>query len=100
GGGGPQGEELRFFRRFMFERIYPNPVKGLLKIRFNSPDERKVMIKIYDVVGRLIEKVFDGRARIGLNEFYIRPEDFSAGVYFVRLTAGDYKKTEKVVLIK
>jgi hypothetical protein len=100
GGGGPQGGETQISRSFYLERIHPNPAKGMIKIRFNSPDERKVSVKVYDVLGRLAKRVFDGPARIGMNEFLINPKDFSAGVYFVQLEADGYTKTEKIILLK
>jgi hypothetical protein len=100
GGGGPQAGEGQIVKRFLFENMYPNPTKGVLKIRFNSPDERKVTVKIYDVVGRVAEKVFDGKAKVGMNEFLIMPKELSAGVYFVRVEAADFEKTEKIILLR
>jgi len=100
GGGGPQAYGNQVLRQFLFEQMYPNPTKGVLKIRFNSPDERKVSVKIYDVVGRLAETVFDGNAKIGMNEFLIVPRDLSAGVYFVRVETSVYKKTQKIILLR
>ncbi len=93
------GEQV-FMRPFIFDNVYPNPTKGVLKIKFNSPDERKVTIKMYDVVGRLAETIFDGKAKIGMNEFLIMPKELSVGVYFVRLKTEGYTKTEKVILFR
>ncbi|MGB3342200.1 MAG: T9SS type A sorting domain-containing protein [bacterium] len=100
GGGGPQSAEVRPIKHFFFENIHPNPTRGLLKIRFNSPDERKVTVKMYDVVGRVAETIFNGNAKIGMNECIIVPKDLAAGVYFIRLETEDYTKTEKVILLK
>lgn len=100
GGGGPQGYSSQVLRRFLFEQMYPNPAKGFLKIRFTSPDERKVSVKIYDVVGRLAEKVFVGKAKVGVNEFLIMPKELSSGIYFVRVEANDYERTEKIILLR
>ena len=100
GGGGPQSAGVQPIKRFFFENMYPNPTKGILKIRFNSPDERKVTVKMYDVVGRLAETIFDGKAKIGMNEFLIMPKDLAAGVYFVRLETSGYEKTEKIILLQ
>lgn len=80
--------------------MYPNPTKGILKIRFNSADERKVTVKMYDVVGRLAETIFNGKAKIGMNEFLIVPKDLAAGVYFIRLETSGYEKTEKIILLQ
>ena len=100
GGGGPQSAGVQPIKRFFFESMYPNPTKGMLKIRFNSPDERKVTVKMYDVVGRLAETIFNGKAKIGMNEFLIVPKDLAAGVYFIRLETSGYEKTEKIILLQ
>ncbi|MEO0228119.1 MAG: T9SS type A sorting domain-containing protein [candidate division WOR-3 bacterium] len=100
GGGGPQGGEAQIARPFYFDRIYPNPTRGMIRIRFNSPDKRKVTIKIYDVAGRLVHQDEIRKSRIGINEVLIKPAGLSSGVYFVWLSAKDYKKTEKIIYLR
>ena len=100
GGGGPCGTEAQITRPFFMERLYPNPAKGILRIRCNSPDNRKITIKLYDVAGRLVQKECVLKSKIGMNEVVIKPKGLSAGVYFVRLETEGYNKTEKAVLIR
>ncbi|KPJ73785.1 hypothetical protein AMJ52_03230, partial [candidate division TA06 bacterium DG_78] len=95
-----QGSEELITRPFAFEGLHPNPTKGILNIRFNSPDERNVVMKMYDVVGRFVEKIFDGKALIGMNEVIISPRNLAAGVYFVKLKAEGYEKVERIVFIE
>jgi len=100
GGGGPQGGETQISKPFYFERIHPNPAKGMIKIRFNSPDERKITIKLYDVCGRLVHRENLLKSRIGMNEVLVKPECLSAGVYFVQLEADGYTMVEKVIFLR
>ncbi|MEO0162524.1 MAG: T9SS type A sorting domain-containing protein, partial [candidate division WOR-3 bacterium] len=100
GGGGPQGEETKLTSPFYFDRLYPNPAKGVIRLRFNSPDERKITIKIYDVCGRLVNEKNIIKSKIGMNELLITPKDLSAGVYFVRLETDGYQKVEKAILLR
>jgi len=100
-GGGPQGEEAG---RIMLDAlrllsIYPNPAKGLLRIRFNSPDERTVKIKLYDVCGRLVHKENITKTVIGMNEVSIK-QSLSSGVYFVQVESGDFKEVKKAVMVR
>ncbi len=99
GGGGPQGGEAQLIKPFFFDRIYPNPTKGMIRIRFNSPDERKITIKIYDVTGWLVHSQGIIKSKIGINEVLIKPAGLSAGVYFVKLETDDYQKVEKTILL-
>jgi len=98
--GGSQSKEESLVQAWFVNEIYPNPTKNILKIRFNSPDERKVTVKLYDVVGKLVKKVFDGKAKVGMNEFLIMAKDLSAGIYFVRVVTVDHKKTRKVIFLR
>ncbi len=99
--GGPQSRsEQMLLRAFSLDKIYPNPTKGLLKISFGSPDNRFVTVKLYDVAGREVETVFNGKAKIGMNEYSVSPKNLSAGVYFMKIETNDYKKTEKVVFLR
>lgn len=83
-----------------FLQIHPNPAKGNLRIRFNSPDEQKVTIKLYDVTGRLVNEIFNGKAKIGINEMPIMAENYAAGIYFIRIETNKEIITEKFIMLK
>jgi len=97
---GPMGTETQITRPFFMEKLYPNPTKGVLRIKFNSPDSRKITIKLYDATGRLVHEESLLKSRIGTNEVVMKPEELSAGVYFLRLESEGYSKVEKAVLIR
>jgi len=98
--GGPQSNETLQLGPVFFEGIYPNPARGNLRIRFNSPDEQKVTIKLYDVTGRLVNEIFNGKAKIGINEMPIMAENYAAGIYFIRIETNKEIITEKFIMLK
>jgi len=97
---GPQGNDAQYTGLFKFENIYPNPTKGIMKIRFMSPDQRRVTVNLYDVTGRVVKNIFDGKAKNGLNEIPYSSKNLASGVYFVRLITDDKVKTEKVIFYR
>lgn len=97
---GPMGEEASISKPFLFEKIFPNPTKNLLRIRFSSPDERPITVKLYDVSGRLMHKKKLGKANVGNNEILLMPKGLSSGVYFGHLETEGYSKIEKIILIR
>jgi len=99
-GGGPQSRKAQPIKHFFFHNIYPNPAKGRFNIKFNSPDERKVSVKVYDVTGRLVKSIYDGKSKAGMNEFSIRQGELSAGIYFTSVETDNYRKTQKVILVR
>jgi len=80
--------------------IYPNPVKGTFKINFHIQAEQKVIVKLYDVTGRLVEKVFDGMSMSGVNEITIKTDKFCAGIYFISIEVGREIIARKVILFR
>jgi hypothetical protein len=105
-GGGPQATQDMITQAFHFENIYPNPTNRDLHIRFSSPDERHVTVKIYDITGRLVENAFNGTAKVGDNNIRVRSEKWASGIYFIRLAtdpvgvAERYEKVAKITLQK
>ncbi|MEO0226888.1 MAG: M14 family zinc carboxypeptidase [candidate division WOR-3 bacterium] len=90
--------------------VFPNPFRDRLDIRYRVPDTGDVgqgfSLAIYDVSGRVVRSfnlessiqnqvssvVWDGTDDSGRR--------LPAGVYFVRLEAGDFKKVEKAILLR
>ncbi len=98
--GGPQSNEIKSNNPFLFQGVFPNPTKADLKVRLNSPDERRVIIKMFDVAGRLVDEIFDNKLKIGVNEITIKAEKYPAGIYFVRIDTGEDIITEKAIMLR
>ena len=97
--------------------VSPNPFKKNLIIRYTIQDTgemiqdtrykiQDIRLKIYDVTGRIV-KSFNLESCIMNHEsaiLWFGEDDsgrrLSSGVYFVRLEDGDFKKTEKVILLR
>ncbi len=47
-----------------------------------------------------MRNIFDGNAKVGMNEFSIVPGDLSAGIFFVRLKQDREVTTQKIVIMK
>jgi hypothetical protein len=86
--------------------VQPNPFPQALSIRFQNSTNKKAVIKIYDTSGRLV-KSFNPVSNIenqGSSIIWHGDDEqgraVAPGVYFVRLQAKGYAKTEKVVLLQ
>ncbi len=90
---------------FTLHANYPNPFNSQTTIRFVLPESRTVRLAIYDVSGRLVKTLAEGSCNAGehsvvwdgLNEM---GEATSSGVYFYRITAGDWSATRRLVMVK
>jgi hypothetical protein len=82
----------------------PNPFAEATTIPYQLAEERDVQIRVYDVLGRRVATLVDGRREAGLHHLTWRPERgrtaLASGVYFCRMRAGDYRATRKLVVVR
>jgi hypothetical protein len=83
----------------LFQNL-PNPFNFRTMIRYQVPIENVISLKIYDLSGRLIETLVDKRQKPGIYQVQWDGKYQSSGVYFYRLTSGDYSETKKLILLK
>ncbi len=87
-------------KQFMLYQNYPNPFNPSTVIKFEIPRETFVTLKIYDVLGRLVKSLVNEEKPAGDYSINFNAANFSNGVYFYRLKAGNYSQVRKMVLLK
>lgn len=87
-------DEFRLFQN------YPNPFNPITKIKFDIPKSSYTELAVYDVLGREITVLINEHLKPGTYEVEWDATNFSSGVYFYRITAEEFNKTRKMVLIK
>ena len=85
---------------FSLENLYPNPFNPILNIDFSMPETNNVNITIYDINGRIIDKVFIGELLFGYHNIKWNAEKYSSGIYFVKLSSDNFIESKKVILLK
>lgn len=85
---------------FQLYQNYPNPFNPSTIISYNIYKTGNVSIRIFDLNGKELATLVDGRQNAGSYEIEFDASDLSAGVYFYRLTAGYFSMTRKMLLIK
>jgi hypothetical protein len=91
--------------RFTLFQNYPNPFNPETNISFSLPEESEVNLKIYNLKGQLVNILVNTRLVAGIHTFTWKGKDesgkdVSSGIYFYRLTAGEYSEAKKMVRIK
>ena len=97
--------------QFSLSQNYPNPFNPSTKIKFSLPHpseggEWAVQLNVYDLLGRkvasLIPPLRGGKEGLspGTYEVEWNATNFSSGVYFYKLVAGDFVQTRKMILLK
>ena len=87
---------------------YPNPFNPETTIRYSLPADQstyRVVIKIYNVLGQLVITLRDEQQRPGMYQltwdgWNSMGQAVPSGVYFLTLEAGNFKATQKMLLVK
>ncbi|HEY9167517.1 MAG TPA: T9SS type A sorting domain-containing protein [Candidatus Kryptonia bacterium] len=85
---------------FSLSQNYPNPFNPATVISYQLPVVSRVTLKVFDIRGREIATLVDGRESAGYHEVKFDGSRLPSGVYFVRLTAGSFSATRKIMLMK
>ncbi|MFI5253714.1 MAG: T9SS type A sorting domain-containing protein [Bacteroidota bacterium] len=81
-------------------QAYPNPFNPTTTIRFDLPAASNISLKIYDVLGREVGNLADGRKQAGRYEVQWNASSYASGVYFYRLQTDKYIEIKKLLLMK
>jgi hypothetical protein len=80
---------------------YPNPFNPITTISFSLPEDAQVTLKLYNMLGQEVAIVLDKQEmERGEHEFDFDAGNYPSGLYFYRLTAGNYINVKKMVLLK
>jgi hypothetical protein len=86
--------------RFAINKIYPNPFNPTTVINYQLKSNCKVSLDIYNINGQLVEQLVNTNQNLGHHEMVWDASNFSTGVYFVKLRAGGFSETQKLMLVK
>ena len=90
-------------KEFDLHQNYPNPFNPNTKIRFDINGEvknHKAKLSIYNLLGKEVTVLFNENLNQGTYEVNWDANGFPSGIYFAALTAGVFKKTIKMLLVK
>lgn len=85
---------------FQLEQNYPNPFNPSTVISYTLPQSGIATVIVTDVLGRTIETLVDGYQLQGKHFAEFRSDKLSSGVYFYRLTQGNFAATKKMIVAK
>ncbi len=85
---------------FALSQNYPNPFNPSTVISFDIPKQSIVKLVVYDILGRSIKTLVDEMKSPGNYKVRFDASMLTSGVYFYRITAGNFTDSKKLLLIK
>ena len=96
---GVESEYLPLPDEFFLYQNYPNPFNAVTTIKFALPEADHVNLRVFDLEGREVAILADRQFVAGHHSAHWNATDFSSGVYFYRIQAGEFVGVKKVMLM-
>jgi len=85
---------------FTLSQNYPNPFNATTTIYYQVPAHSHVKLEVYNLLGQKVATLVDERQQVGYKSVNWDASEVSSGLYFYKLTAGDYIETRRMMLVK
>jgi photosystem II stability/assembly factor-like uncharacterized protein len=85
---------------YQIAQNYPNPFNPTTTLSYQIPKSGLVSIQIFDVLGREVATLMNGVKEAGAYSTVWNAGTQPSGIYFYRLTSGNYSGTKKMILLK
>jgi hypothetical protein len=85
---------------FALYQNHPNPFNPVTSISYALPTDTYVHLAVYNTLGQQMAVLVDGWQSAGYKSVSLDASNWSSGVYFYRLEAGEFKSMKKMALIK
>ena len=85
---------------FALSQAYPNPFNPVTQIQYALPEDIHVELIVYDILGRQVAELINTDQQAGYHKAVWNGNNNASGLYFVKMTAGSYIRTQKLMLVK
>ncbi|MBD3169802.1 MAG: T9SS type A sorting domain-containing protein [candidate division Zixibacteria bacterium] len=85
---------------FFVEQAYPNPFNATTTISYGLPAASDVNLSIYNIMGQKVETLVDGHQTAGYKTVRWDASEYSSGIYFYKVVAGDQVINKRMTLLK
>jgi len=96
------GDETTFDlpSHYVVSQNYPNPFNASTTISYQVPVDGHVKLEVYNTLGQRVATLVDSKQQAGYKSVIWDASDVSSGLYFYKLTAGDFTETRRMMLVK
>ena len=87
--------------KFRITSVYPNPFNPTTTISYQLPQAQTIELSLYNILGRRVKSLFQGRQVAGTHELSINASALSSGVYILQLRGEqNLLSRKKITLVK
>ena len=85
---------------FKLEQNYPNPFNSISNVKFQIKNPGIVSLKVFDILGREVRTLLNEYKQPGKYQVSFDAGELSSGIYFYKMTAGEFSDVKRMILTK
>jgi hypothetical protein len=85
---------------YALEQNFPNPFNPSTKINFSLPVEGFVTLDVYNSIGQKVATLVNETKSAGTYAVDFDASDLTSGIYFYKISSGNFSETKKMILLK
>jgi hypothetical protein len=87
-------------QKYALSQNYPNPFNPTTTISYSIPERSSVELKIYNSIGEEIAALVNTVKEPGKYTVKWNASGLASGIYFYKITAGEFAESKKMVLLR
>ena len=97
---GVSGETEALITQYKLHPAYPNPFNPGTRFKVDLVKGQYTRIEVFNLLGQSVAVLHRGKLGPGRHEFTFKADRFASGIYFLKVNAGSFSATRKIVLLK
>jgi hypothetical protein len=85
---------------YELQQNFPNPFNPITNIRFAIPENAKVELSIYNLMGQEVAKLVDRKMNTGWHNVTWNASQLASGIYFYKIKTANFEQARKMILVK
>jgi hypothetical protein len=85
---------------YALSQNYPNPFNPTTLIRYQIPAAAHVTLRLYNLIGQQVGELVNETQVVGRYQVTLDASSLPSGIYFYRITAGNFTETKKLTLLR
>jgi hypothetical protein len=94
------GDDTETVTDYVLNQNYPNPFNPATNISFTLPEDARVRITVYNLLGEQVAELVDAEFASGSHTVSFEAEGITSGIYLYKMEAGSFISTKKMTLIR
>lgn len=92
--------EIEILNKYELSQNYPNPFNPSTTIKFSLAESGLVELEVYNTLGERVTQLINREMEKGNHTVEFNARNLPSGIYFYRLTAGNFVEVKRMILIK